>query len=242
MNLLAFDVENCLDKMNSSSIHTIRKLFFYFNKSSIEGKYAKPFSLKFFLDDSDQTWTLQDIYSNLSFIPLFLITTNSISSDFNYIDIFNKIYPIKKSESINKLKPLDDSAYDFEVNFGSKLVPHDVIDSLCELIETYEIEYSINDQFITLYPEDAKYNVQIALNGKINKENKYEITPHIKVYDGKQTLGKFDMFNGKSTPIPNDDNLAIIHTCKKCHKNFLVNWWTKSTPCPYCSTPNYETL
>ena len=243
MNILIFDIENELDYISQPNIHTIRKIFYYFNRSSIEGKYAKPFLIKFFTtDDEKYEWSINDIYIHLSYVPKFLLSTSNIPYDFNYIDINNKIFPIKKSESINSFKVFDDEAYEFEVNFGSRLVDKETTNSLCELLEINNIEYHFDNddkpEYIITYPATSHYHIHVSLNGKINKSNAYEISPYIDDYEHHTIIGKFNMFNNKQTPIPNDDNLAIITHCSNCHKSIIVNWWSIKTICPFCNKPH----
>ena len=242
MNILVFDIENALDGTNTTdNIHTVKKIFYYFNKSSIEGKYAKPFLIKFFTtDDKEYAWSINDIYRYLSYVPKFLLSVSNVPYDFNFIDTSNKIFPIKKADSINKFKPFDDEAYDFEVNFGSKIVSRDVINNLCELLETHEIFYEFDNddkpEYIIIYPNDANYKIFIALNGKINKAHAYEISPFIDTFETVQVVGKFNIFSKKPTAIPNDDDLAILTTCPHCHKSIIINWWAvHGTSCPFCN-------
>lgn len=248
ISLLIFDIENALDKLDSSTIHTIRKIFFYFSKSGIVGKFTKPFLIRFFIEGSENenSWGINEIYSNLHCIPKFLLSTTSITNEYYYIDLNNKIFPIKKLETIEKCKPYTDEAYEFEVNYGSALVSQDVINALYEILETYEIEYDEerddNDNLtaLVLYPDDASYHIHISTNGKTNKAHTYEITPNVQMIENVQTIGKFTIFNNHPTAIPNDDNIALIRSCCKCKKNIILNWWEtkRGTRCPYCGTYN----
>ena len=245
ITMLMFDIENALDNIDPKNSHVIKKLFYYFNKSSIDGKYAKPYLIKFILsspDESEHLWSLNDIYNSLHQIPKFLLR-GSVQADHSFIDASSVMFPLKK-EAIDKFSNFEDEAYDFEVSFGSAYVSEDVIDSVCEQLEIHEIEYDIveNDHIIC-YPSDAKYQLYISLNGKINKSHAYELRPAIADYKPYPSIGKFNMFAGKPTAIPNDDNLAIFTKCVKCGKHFIANWWsTKGTKCPYCDTNNKLTL
>ena len=241
MNVLMFDVENVLDKMDETTPHIIRKMFYYFNKSSVEGKYAKPFLLKFYLSTGEEEfcWSINTIYQNLSYIPKFLISS-IITSDFNCIDVSNKIFSIKNTESIKKYSKYDEEAYEFEVNFGSVLVEQSTINSLCEMLESHGIQYDFDNetlpQEIILYPSTSSYQLHIPLNGKINKAHQYEILPFIDKYNNQDVIGKFVMFKGTPTPIPNDDNLGLFKICSHCHSTFIINWWSyNGTMCPYCN-------
>lgn len=246
MNVLMFDIENVLDKMDESTFpHTIRKMFYYFNKSSVEGKYAKPFLLKFYLSTNEEElcWSVNTIYQNLSYIPKFLISSSVITTDFNCIDTSNKIFSIKNAESIKKYSVYDEEAYEFEVNFGSALVDQSTINSLCEILESHDIQYEFDNEQspleIILYPSTSTYQLHISLNGKINKAHQYEIMPFIDKYNNQDVIGKFTMFKGKSTPIPNDDNLGLFKSCSHCHSTFIINWWSyNGTTCPYCNHNN----
>ena len=241
MNVLMFDVENVLDKMDETTTpHIIRKMFYYFNKSSVEGKYAKPFLLKFYLSTGEEfCWSINTIYQNLSYIPKFLISS-VITSDLNCIDVSNKIFSIKNTESIKKYSKYDEEAYEFEVNFGSVLVEQSTINSLCEMLESHGIQYDFDNetlpQEIVLYPSTSSYQLHIPLNGKINKAHQYEILPFIDKYNNQDVIGKFVMFKGTPTPIPNDDNLGLFKICSHCHSTFIINWWSyNGTKCPYCN-------
>ena len=242
MNVLIFDIENALDKIDETSRpHVIRKMFYYFNKSSAEGKYVKPFLLKFYLSTSEEEfyWSINTIYKNLSYVPKFLVSSSMITTDFNCIDNSNKIFSIKNAESIKKYSTYDEEAYEFEVNFGSILVDQSTINSLCEILESHDIQYEFDDgtspQAIILYPSTSSYQLYISLNGKINKSHQYEIIPFIDKYNGLEVIGKFTMFKGKPTSIPNEDNFGLFKSCSHCHSTFIINWWSyKGTSCPYC--------
>lgn len=248
VNMLTFDIENVLDDADPSKTHIIKKLFYFFNKSSIEGKFAKPFLIKFILADdepgNDTKWTLETIYQHLQKIPKFQLATN-INADYNCIDSSNKVFPIKKKESITPLIPFEDAAYEFEVNFGSVLVDDSIISQLETLMIKYEIHFEYDDAIddhetsMVLYTNDAKYHLKISLDGKTSKANKYEVSPSIRTFNNGTiiSIGKFTQFDGKPTMIPNDDNLALISKCSKCDKYMVSNWWSfKGTRCPYCST------
>lgn len=243
--MLSFDIENELDNVDPSTTHIIKKLFYFFNKSSVEGKFVKPFMIKFFLEGVDQKdikWSLDDIYTHLNHIPKYQLATNMLS-DYNFVDINGKIFPIKNQDSIKTLLPYESSAYDFEVNFGSVIVDDTVIDTLQQLLTQYEIYYEIDEDennrktSMILYPSTSKYQLRISLDGKIDKNNKYEVSPRIEKYnnDSVISLGKFDIFENKPTPIPNEDNLAVISRCSKCNQNIICNYWSyKGTKCPHC--------
>ena len=240
IDLLKFDIENELDKNDKSEqVHVINKIFYFFNKSSVDGKYAKPFLIKFFLNSSKTPiqWAVEDIYQHFQAIPKYLLASNMIS-DYNYIDNSGKIFTITSKESINSIISYENSAYDFEVNFGSVLVEQSVIDELQQLLEQYEIYYELSQdksKIIVYDSQQSLYTLVISLNGKIDRKNKYEITPKIEHYNDYISLGKFNSFNGKSTEIPNDDNLALIHQCPKCKLYLICNWWNvKGTTCPHC--------
>ena len=248
VNLLTFDIEKELDNADPSKTHTIKKLFYFFNKSSIEGKFAKPFLIKFIQSDdapgTDTKWTLETIYQHLQKIPKFQLAAN-VLADYNCIDSTNKVFPIKKKELIEPLIPFEDAAYEFEVNFGSVLVDDNVIQQLESILVQHEIQFDYDEAVddhetsISLYTNDAKYHLKISLDGKTSKNNKYEVSPSIRTFNNGKTIsiGKFTMFDSKPTIIPNDDNFALVTKCNKCNKNVICNWWShKGTKCPYCST------
>ena len=246
MAVLSYDIENELDRIDPEHQHVIKKLFYYFNKSTIDGKFAKPYLIKFFLtepQDEEIMWGVNDIFKHFQRMPKYQLQAN-ILCDYNYIDIFNKQFPIKNKETIAKFSSYEDEAYDFEVNLGSVIVSQDVKEHICQILTDHEIFYQFDNDdepaYIEVYsPHESKYIIKISLNGKIDKRNPYEIAPNIVEYKPYISLGKFNTFNGKPTAIPNEDNLAIIAKCPHCQKYMIYNWWAiNGTKCPYCNTNN----
>lgn len=246
ISILGFDIENALDEENPDIQHIVKKVFYFFNASSVEGKYAKPFLLKFLLDGetNDIKWNLQDIYDHFQAIPKFQLASH-VLSNYNVLDNSGKIYPIKRKDQIDALSKFEKDAYTFEVNFGSVIVSEEIIKQLCSILEQKEIFYEFSDdtknpESLIIYdPGKARYRLFISLNGKTDINNKYTVQPNIKLFnsDSITSLGKFIVFNGKATTIPNDDNFALIHQCSKCHSNFIINYWNyKGTNCPYCNS------
>ena len=248
MNVLCYDIENILDQEDiSKGEHIVKKVFYYFNRSCVDGKYVKPYLIRIFLSKPEEIelqWGINELYTHFNKIPKYQIQTN-ILADYNYIDINNKQFTIKNQETINKFSDFEDEAYEFEVNKGNILIDNATINQICELLDTYSIEYDFNYDdnekiiSIVLYPDCVKYHVYISLNGKINKSNGYEIAPKIINFKQYPSIGKFNVFKGKSTQIPNDDNLALIHKCNHCNKPMIYNWWEyNGTRCPFCDKIN----
>ena len=246
INILSFDIENALDEVQPDIQHIIKKIFYFFSSSSIESKYAKPFLIKFILEDSNEAvkWNLSDIYEHFKAIPKFLLPAN-VLSNYNVLDNSGKVFAVKRKDQIEALTPFENSAYDFEVNFGSKLISAETIKQLTAILEQYEIFYEFSDNSehpvsISLYEADkSKYQLHLKLDGKIDSRNKYEVQPNIQQFNNSTviSLGKFTVFNNKPTTIPNDDDFAVITTCSKCNKHILVDYWKyKGTPCPYCNS------
>ena len=253
MNILCYDIENILDQEDTINHeqHTVKKLFYYFNRSCIDGKYVKPYLIRIFLSKPQEVelqWGVNELFTHFNNkLPKYQLQTN-VLADYNYIDTNNKQFTIKNQETIDKFSKYEDEAYEFEVNKGNILIDNNTINSICEILETHELSYKFDDDeklnSIILYPDSAAYHIVISLNGKINKKNEYEISPNVVNYKPSYTsLGKFNMFMGKSTPIPNDDNLAIISTCNHCNKPMIYNWWSYiGTRCPYCEKISKMTI
>ena len=250
MNVLCYDIENILDQEASALTpthqqqqHVVKKLFYYFNRSCIDGKFVKPYLIRIFLskpEEKELQWGVNELFSHFNKLPKYQLHTN-VQADYNYIDINNKQFAIRNQETIDKFNNFEEEAYNFEVNKGNILINAETITQIYELIESYGLEYTTNENEtdIIIYPLTAKYQVHISLNGKINKQNAYEIAPHIQNFKPYPSLGKFNKFNHKSTPIPNDDNLALISKCNYCQKPMIYNWWSyQGTRCPYCDKLN----
>lgn len=287
MNVLCYDIENVLDREYPANQHIIKKIFYYFNRSCIDGKYVKPYLIRIFLsspEEKEVQWGINELYQHFKKIPKYQLQTN-VLADYNYIDINNKQFTIRNQETIDKFSNFEEEAYEFEVNKGNVIMNEEKINQLYELIESYGIEYDVEydkpeismsvstnnsnnrpetvntpetdtlssnannnkpetlstvdnnnpPASIILYPSTANYQIRISLNGKIGKMNAYDISPNVKLFKQYPSLGKFNKFAGKSTQIPNDDNLALIHKCNYCNKPMIYNWWVYTgTRCPYC--------
>ena len=92
--LLSMDIESAL-----GDDYVIEKMYVYFNKNFVEGKYIKPYAIKFILnqldpDDSNRKilqseeykYSLEDIYDALGIIPLYLIKSYP-KTNYGFVDI-----------------------------------------------------------------------------------------------------------------------------------------------------------
>lgn len=131
---------------------SIEKLYFHFNKNSLEGKYVKPYVIKFIIhqkdkngkivDTDDCKWSLKDIYDNLNSIPLYLIR-GLPKSTYGVVDITDKIYPINNEEVLAPILPYEEMSYKFEYEFGSIAISDVIISEVEKMLKGGGIEFSI---------------------------------------------------------------------------------------------------
>lgn len=175
--LFSMDVENVF-----GSNWVIEKLYFHFNKNSIEGKYVKPYVIKFTINEIEKNeddrntiiqtkeykWSLEDIYNKLNFIPLYLIKCYP-KSTYGIIDINDKMYTINNTNSISQLLPYEDISYEFEVKNGSIIINELVITKLERILNDNNIKFEV----ITNKHKD---------NPNADKEEQNVIKKYISVY------------------------------------------------------------
>ena len=253
INLLSFDIENALDQEENDKVHKVMKLFYYFNHSGVNGKYVKPFLIRAFITTNNEAnegndlveiqWGVNDLFSRFNKLPMYQLHTNTMA-DYNYIDIKDKQFSVKNDSQIAKFTKFEDEAYEFEIRKGNVLLTSEETDRLFELLEINEIDYDCeydDDGFpccVIMFPK-TKNQVYISLNGRINKSHKNEILPKINENYPFISLGKFNVFNGKLTQLPNEDNLALIAKCNYCHCHMIHNWWSMNgTRCQQCCKLN----
>ena len=155
MLIFSMDIENVFGKN-----WIIEKLYFHFNKNSIEGKYVKPYVIKFTINKIEnedklnedirnniiQTeeckWSLEDIYNKLNFIPLYLIKCYP-KSTYGIIDINDKMYTIFNTDLISQLLQYEDISYEFEVKHGSIIINELIVAELEKILNENNIEFEI---------------------------------------------------------------------------------------------------
>lgn len=157
--LLSIDIENVFGED-----WVIEKIYFHFNKNSIEGKYVKPYVIKFIINkiekdkDYDKSlngelhnnivqteeykWSLDDIYNKLHFIPLYLIKCYP-KSIYGVIDINDKMYAISNTNSISQLLPYEDISYEFEVKHGSIIINELIVADIEKILNEHDIKFEI---------------------------------------------------------------------------------------------------
>ena len=145
--LLAIDIENVFG-VN----HTINKLYFHFNGNSIEGKFVKPYVIKFILTYNDEDtgenyteeykWSLEDIYDCLEYIPLYVLKGYP-KTTYAVIDINDDVFPISNTKSISSLLPYEDISYTFEVKHGSVIINEALISEIERILTDNNIEYKV---------------------------------------------------------------------------------------------------
>lgn len=158
--LLSMDIENVF-----GDGWVVEKLYFHFNKNSIEGKYIKPYVIKFIIHQRDENekiinteehkWGLNDLYEHLNIIPLYLIKYLP-KSTYGVIDITDKIFPINNTELISPLLPFEDISYEFEYNHGSIIIDEVVISELEKLLTENNIKYEIKTTNTDEHPKDVE--------------------------------------------------------------------------------------
>ena len=145
--LFSMDIENAY-----GDDWSIEKLYFHFNKNSLEGKYIKPYMVKFIIhqrdkngkivDTEDCKWSLKDIYDNLNTIPLYLIR-GLPKSTYGVVDITDKIYPVNNEEVLAPILPYEEMSYKFEYEFGSIAISDVIISEVEKMLTDGGIEFSI---------------------------------------------------------------------------------------------------
>ena len=235
----------------------IEKLYFHFNKNSIEGKYVKPYVIKFIINEKDENnkvinreehkWSLGDIYENLDVIPLYVMRCFP-KTIYGVIDINDKVFPISSdSEALSQLLPYEDLSYEFEVKHGSIVIDEVITSELEKILKENNIEYSIvtstdsTPKYISVYGnyEDSEpsYKINISLDGKCYNETGFCVSPEPVDYTPYKSLGKFKFFSGKIVDVPNDEHLALITKCPECEATVICDWLClKGTRCPYCDS------
>ena len=175
--LFSMDIENVF-----GSDWVIEKLYFHFNKNSIEGKYVKPYVIKFTINKIEKNeddrnaiiqteeckWSLEDIYNKLNFIPLYLIKCYP-KSTYGIIDINDKMYTIFNTDLISQLLPYEDISYEFEVKNGSIIINELIITELERILNENNIEFEV----VTNKHKD---------NPNIDEEEQNVIKKYISVY------------------------------------------------------------
>lgn len=166
--LLSMDIENTFGEQ-----WVIEKIYFHFNKNSIEGKYVKPYVIKFVINELKDTklsdkelhkniikteehkWSLEDLYNKLNFIPLYLIKYYP-KSTYGIIDINDKLFSVVNTNILSQLLHYEDISYEFEVNHGSIIINELIVSELERLLKEHNIGYEI----ISTLSSDGKQNIK----------------------------------------------------------------------------------
>lgn len=157
--LFSMDIENVFGEN-----WIVEKLYFHFNKNSIEGKFVKPYVIKFIINQHDEEnnivkkeehkWSLGDIYEKMEIIPLYILK-GFPNTDYGVVDINDKVFPISSNtEALSQLLPYEDISYNFEVKHGSIRIDEVVISEVEKMLKDNGIEYSI----VTSTPDEVKQN------------------------------------------------------------------------------------
>lgn len=250
--LLAFDIEKHFEDK-----YSVVKLWYHFNKNNIERRYVKPYVIKFKLTEkrnideqndnvenyTEYKWSLEDIYNNLHFIPLFYIDCFN-SAQYGCVDINDTVYAIKDTNRISDLLSYEDISYEFELRNGHHTINDTIIDTVTNTLTKHNIHYTIHieddiKRYISIYgiyeEMEPNYKIIISLDGREYKDTGYTIVPVPVEYQPYYSLGKFKLFNRVHVNIPNDEHLALIYKCPDCKANVICNWLSiHGTTCPYC--------
>lgn len=248
--LLSMDIETAF-----GDDYVIEKMYVYFNKNFVEGKYIKPYAIKFILnqldpDDSNRKilqseeykYSLEDIYDALGIIPLYLIKSYP-KTNYGFVDINDNVYPISDVQKVSHLKQYEDDSYEFEVRNGSIIINELVIAEIENILKENKISYEIINEptkkYISVYgiykETEPSYKINISLDGKSYDDTGYCITPEPIEFKPYTSIGKFRMFNKRSIGLPNDEHLALITKCSDCGASIICDWLNlRGTYCPYC--------
>lgn len=247
--ILSFDIENLFGPN-----WCIEKILFSFNKSTIEGNRVKPCLIKFKINEveggsiiksEEYEWTIENIYNELNFIPLYIIPRYP-SSNYGAFDINDNLYSITNKASIEKLKNYEDDAYKFEITNGMISINEELVEQLLKILNENEIGYEVekpdgeNYKSIIIYSiyQDCEpmYKITVSLDGRVRNNLGYCITPELIKFSNYQSIGKFKVFNNHTVNMPNDEHLALITKCPCCEANIICDWLNfKGTECPYCA-------
>ena len=244
--LLSMDIENVF-----GNDCVIEKLYFHFNRSSVNGKYIKPYAIKFIINKdkeiTEYKWSLADIYENMNIIPLYIIKSIP-KTNYGIVDINDKVYPVANTELLSRILPLEDISYEFEVKHGSIIIDDVIISKLESILTENNIEYDVHyssdnktKKYMSIYGTyeecDPSYKIIASLDGRNYIDSGFCISPEPIDYKPYKSIGKFKYFSGKIVDIPNDEHLALITKCPECEANIICDWLSlKGTKCPYCDS------
>ena len=145
MLLLTIDVENALRKVNL----TVEKFFFHFLRYNVECSYAKPYFIKFTTVDKEtgereeHKWTMREMCKFLRFVPLYKMC-NRIETEYNVVDINDKLFQLRDENSTVKLKEMEQESYEYELKHGNVIVSVEILKKIEEMLQYYGVGYNIH--------------------------------------------------------------------------------------------------
>lgn len=184
MLLLTIDVENALKKVDL----TIEKFFFHFLRYNVECSYAKPYFIKFTTVDKEtgekeeHKWTMREMCEYLRFVPLYKMC-NRIETEYNAVDINDKLFPLRDENSTAKLKEMERESYEYELKHGNVIVSVEILKKIEEMLEYYGIGYKI--QYIRMGEGGNESEVEGERDGVSESEGDSDMQypSHMIVYD-----------------------------------------------------------